>query len=115
MDDNTKELETLFERAVGYGKASLELVKLKTTDKTADIVSSFIPFLIVILLIATLLLFLKLGLAFWSGEVIGKTFYGFFAVTAFYLLTGIVIHFLLHKPIKRFLGNYFIKHICSKY
>jgi fatty acid desaturase len=115
MDDNVKVLETLFERVAEYGKTSIELVKLKTIDKTADIVSSFIPFSIVILLIATFLLFLNLGLALWLGEVMGKTFYGFFAVAAFYVLTGIVIHFLLHKPIKRFIGNYLIKHCCSKY
>lgn len=115
MDENVKELETLFERAAEYGKTSIELVKLITIDKTADIVSSFISLSIVILLFATFLLFLNLGLALWLGEVIGKTFYGFFAVAVFYVLTGIVIHFLLHKPIKRLIGNYLTKYICSKY
>jgi len=38
-----KLLELLLERATDYGKTSLELVKLKTIDKTTEIVSSLIP------------------------------------------------------------------------
>jgi len=33
MEDNTKLLESLFEKATDYGKTSLELVKLKTVEK----------------------------------------------------------------------------------
>jgi hypothetical protein len=113
MDDNTRVLETLLERATDYGKTTLELVRLKTVDKTADIVSSVIPLSIVILMIATFLLFLNLGLALWLGEVMGKTFYGFFAIAAFYILTGIIIHFLLQKPIKRAIGNYLVKRLLN--
>ena len=113
MDDNAKVLETLLDRATDYGKTTLELVRLKTVDKTADIASSVIPLSIVVFMIATFLLFLNLGLAFWLGEIMGKTFYGFFAIAAFYILTGIIIHFLLHKPIKRLIGNYLIKHLLN--
>jgi hypothetical protein len=111
MNDNAKLLETLLERVIEYGKTSFELVKLKIIDKTTDIVSSFVPLSIVIVFIATFLLFLNLGLALWLGEVMGKIFYGFFAVAAFYVLAGFVIHFFLHKWIKKLVGNYFIKHV----
>jgi fatty acid desaturase len=111
MEDNAKLLETLLERATDYGKTSIELAKLKALDKTTDIVSSIIPFLVVILLFASFLLFLNLGIAFWLGEVLGKTFYGFFIVAAFYVFAGIVIHFFMQKWIKKVVGNYFIKHV----
>jgi len=39
MEDNTKLLESLFEKATDYGKTSLELVKLKTVEKTTDVVT----------------------------------------------------------------------------
>jgi fatty acid desaturase len=113
MDDNDRVLETLLESATDYGKTTLELVRLKTVDKTADIASSFIPLSIVVLMIGSFLLFLNLGLALWLGEVMGKMFYGFFAIAAFYILTGIIIHFLLHKPIKRLIGNYLINHLLN--
>jgi hypothetical protein len=111
MEENSNLLETLFERASEYGKTSIDLVKLKALDKTTEIVSSVIPLSVVILLVASSMLFLNLGLAFWLGEVLGKIYYGFFIVAAFYVLAGIFIHFFLHKWIKRLVGDYFIKRV----
>ena len=111
MEDNAKLLESLLERATEYGKTSFELVKLKTLDKTTDVVSSMVPHSVVFILFASFMLFLNLGLALWLGDILGKTFYGFFAVAAFYILAGIVIHFFMHKWIKKLVGNYFIKHV----
>lgn len=111
MEDNTNLLESLLERVGDYGKTSLELVKLKTIDKTTDLVSTFIPHSIVFLLIALFLLFLNLGLAFWLGEILGKTFYGFFIVSGFYILAGIIIHFLMHKWFKRLIGDFIIRNV----
>ncbi len=111
MEDNTTFLESLLERASEYGKTSLELAKLKTLDKTTDIVSSLVPQSVVIILIASFMLFLNLGIALWLGDILGKTFYGFFVVAGFYILVGIVIHLFMHKWIKKLVGNYIIKHI----
>jgi hypothetical protein len=111
MEDNPNLLETLLERASEYGKTSIELAKLKTLDKTTDIISSFIPLSVVIILFVSCLLFLNLGLALWLGELLGKTFYGFFMVPAFYGFLGIIIHFFMHKWIKKLVGNYFIIHV----
>ena len=109
MEEDPNLLESLLDKATEYGKTSFELVKLKTLDKTTELVSSLIPLTIVILLVITFLLFLNVGIALWLGELLGKVFYGFFAVSAFYLLIGIIIHFFLNKWIKRLIGDYFIK------
>src|SRR5450759_2102158 len=109
MEDNAKLIESLLERAAEYGKTSYELVKLKALDKTSDVVSSFIPHYVVIVLIASFMLFFSLGLAFWLGEILGKTYYGFFVVAAFYGIIGIVIHVFMHKWIKKLICNYIIK------
>jgi hypothetical protein len=111
MEDNTKLIESLLERTAEYGKASFELVKLKALDKTSDAVSSLIPHAVVLALAAIFMLFLNLGLAFWLGEILGRTFYGFFVIAAFYGITGIVLHFFMHERIKTLIGNYFIKHV----
>jgi hypothetical protein len=111
MEDSAKLLELLLERATDYGKTSLELVKLKTIDKTTEIVSSLIPLSVAVLLIVSFLLFLNLGLALWLGEVLGKTYYGFFVIAAFYALVAIVIHFLLDKWIRKLVCNYLVKHM----
>jgi hypothetical protein len=109
MEDNTKMIESLFERATEYGKTSYELVKLKVIDKTSDTISSLIPHSIVFVLITSFFIFLNLGLAFWLGEIMGKIFYGFFIVAGFYCFTGIIMHFLMHKWLKKRLADYIIK------
>jgi hypothetical protein len=109
MEDNSNPIESLFEKATEYGKTSLELAKLKALDKTTDVVSSMVPHSIVLILLATFLLFLNLGLALWLGDILGKAFYGFFVVAAFYILAGIFIHFILHDSIKKRVGNYLVK------
>jgi fatty acid desaturase len=111
MEDKTKIFESLLERATDYGKASYELVKLKAVDKTSDVVSSFIPHSVVFIMIASFIFFLNLGIAFWLGDLLGKIFYGFFVVAAFYVIIGIIIHFFMHKWLKRLLSDYFIKHV----
>jgi hypothetical protein len=111
MEENTKLLESLLEKASEYGKTSLELVKLKSLDKTADVVSTMIPHSVVFILAASFMLFLNLGIALWLGDILGKMFYGFFVVAAFYILTGLIIHFFMHKWIKKLVGNYFVKHM----
>ncbi len=111
MEDKAKLIESLLESAAEYGKASYELVKLKALDKTSDAVSSFIPHSVVFAVIAIFLLFINLGLAFWLGEVLGEIFLGFFVVAAFYGFVGIILHFFMHKWLKKVISNYIIKNV----
>ena len=111
MEDNAKLIESLFDKATEYGKASFELVKLKAVDKASDAVSSFVPCAIDILFIASFMLFLNLGLALWLGDILGQMYYGFLLVAAFYGVIGIFIHLVMHKWIKRKVGNRFIEQI----
>jgi len=111
MENHSKMIESLMERATEYGKTSFELVKLKALDKTAEVVSSFIPHSVVIIIIFSFLLFSGMGLSLWLGELLGKDFYGFFAVAATYGTAGIFIHFFMHKWLKRIVCNNFIKQV----
>jgi hypothetical protein len=106
MENNVSTmLESLFVKAEDFGKTSIELVKLKTVDKTSEIVSSFIPYSVVFVLIASFMIFLNLGLAYWLGDMLGKTYFGFFVVAAFYIVAGCIFYLFFHKRIK--------KHICN--
>lgn len=109
MEDNAKLIESLLERATEYGKTSFELAKLKTLDKATDIVSTLIPHSIVLILIATFMLFINLGLSIWLGEILGNIFYGFLVIAAFYGITGMIIHFFFHKWLKKLVSNYIIQ------
>jgi len=113
MEENKNLIESLLERAVEYGKTSYELARLKALDKTSDVISSFIPHSIVFVLIASFMIFLNLGLAFWLGKILGEIYLGFFVVAAFYVLTGIVFHFFFHKRVKKYICNAIIKKILN--
>jgi len=104
-------IESLFEKTVDYGKTSFLLVKLRTLNKTSDIVSSLLAHTVVLIFVLSFMLFLSLGIAIWVGEILGNTFYGFFVVAAFYGLTGVLIHLFLHKWIKKLVSDRFIKQV----
>ena len=109
MEENLNLIESLYERSTDYVKTSYELIKLKTLDKTSDIVSSFVLHYFVFVLTAIFLLFLNFGIALWLGEILGKVYFGFFVVAAFYALAGIVMRFLMHKWLKKLVSNFIIK------
>jgi fatty acid desaturase len=109
MKEKENLLDPLLEKAEDFGKASLELYKLKAIDKASDIVSTVIPNMVVVVFTIIFLLFLNLGIAFWLGEIWSSVYLGFFAVAAFYILGGIRIHFFLHEKIKERIRNIVIQ------
>ncbi|MFA5329780.1 MAG: hypothetical protein WC384_18435 [Prolixibacteraceae bacterium] len=111
MEDKTNIIETLLERATEYGKSSYELAKLKALDKTSDVVSTLLSNSVVLVIISSFMLFLNLGLAFLLGEILGKIYFGFFVVAAFYGISGILIYFFMHDWIKKVVSNNFIKQV----
>lgn len=111
LEDNVKLIESLLESAAKYGKTSYELIRLKTLDKTSDVVSTIIPHSIVFVIIVLFTLFFNLGLAFWLGEMLENVFYGFFVVAAFYGVGALVIHLLMHKWLKQKIYHYMIKQL----
>ena len=109
MEDNANLIESLLEKATDYGKTTFELVKLKALDKTSEVVSSLLPNGIVFILITIFLIFANIGLAVWLGEILGKIYFGFFVVAAFYGLTGFILHFFMPKRLKKMVRDNFIK------
>ena len=109
MEENTNLIEGLIEKTVEYGKSSLELAKLKALDKTSDAVSSFLAHSVVLVVLFSFTLFLSLGLAIWTGKILGDIYLGFFAVAGFYCIVAILIYFFMLKWIKKCVGNTLIK------
>jgi len=111
MEDNLKIIKSLMGSAVEYIKTSFELIKLKALDNTSNVVSSFIPPFIVIVVFSSFMLFVSIGLALWLGEILGKIYFGFFAVAAFYGFIGIFIRVFMYKCFKKIARNYIIKQV----
>lgn len=101
MEDNSKHMEELLERATDYSKTSIELIKLKAIDKTSDIVSSVIPHSFGFALFILFLIFSNLGLALWLGERLGKMYLGFLILGGVYFIIGLLFYFFFYNQLKR--------------
>ena len=111
MKDQATLIETLLENATDYGKTSFELIKLKAVGKSSDVVSSLVPQSVMFVLFVSFMLFLNLGLAFWFGEMLGRIYYGFFVLAAFYCITGLIFFVFMRKWLKELVCNYIIKQV----
>ena len=109
METTAKTIEELYEKAEAYGMTTYELTKLKTLETTTVVVASLVSRLAVILIISMFGLILNIGIALFLGKLLGEYYYGFFIVASFYLFAGIVLHFTLHKWIKKPISDLIIK------
>jgi hypothetical protein len=107
MQDQLNSLESLWNKTHEYVETKIELVKMKVAGRTAEmgaVIASRVLIWVVVLLMVVVL---NTGIAIWLGEVLGKMYYGFFAVAGFYfLLTMILIIFrggIIKNPVRNML------------
>jgi hypothetical protein len=113
MEEKINHFEPLIERAEAYGKASLEVIKLKTVEKTALVVSTIVSRGAVVLIFSMFIVIVNIGLAMWLGDILGKNYYGFFCVAGFYAITGSILYFFLHNRIKEKISNSVISQLLN--
>ena len=98
-------IESLFEKAEEYAKTNVDLFKLKAIDKSADVVSSLASKFIILIVVSLITIMVNIGLALWIGELMGKTYYGFFIVAAFYVLVACMLYIMREQFIKTPVSN----------
>ena len=108
MENNAATIEKLFERAETYAKTSLELYKYNAIDKSADIFSILAARLAITITVITFLFMVNIGLALWFGEMLGKTYYGFFVIALFYLALALLFYVFRKQWIKNPVSNFII-------
>jgi len=113
MENRTDFIEPLLERAEAYGKTSYGLLKLRAIDKAASVTSNLISRGAVILVLSMFTVIINIGIALWLGDLLGKTYYGFFCVGGFYGLAGIVLYFFMHNWITQRISNSIITQMLS--
>ncbi len=92
MEEKATLIESLFEKAEEYLKTNINLFKLKAIGKTADVVSSIGATLAIYAAIMLILLLSNIALSLWIGELVGKSYYGFFIVAGFYVLVALILY-----------------------
>lgn len=111
MEDQENFIESLIEKGEQYGKTTIELLKLKTLDKSADVASTLVSWTVVIVFIVLFFLILNIGIALWLGELMGKSYYGFFAIAGLYALLALLGGLIRQRFIKRPVQNSIISQI----
>lgn len=100
MDNLTNNIELLYERAKEYAEINVELIKMHAIDKAADIVSSIMSRLVLLVSFTMFLLFVNISLSLYLGDVLGETYWGFLVVSGIYLLITIIVSSSKDKIIK---------------
>ncbi|MEO6582799.1 MAG: phage holin family protein [Ferruginibacter sp.] len=110
MDTRTDEsFQTLFDKSKDYVETRIELIKLKAIDRSADVVSSSVSVAVMVIAFLFFFIIFNIGLALLLGELLGKTYYGFFIVAAIYLITGLLFKSFGDKWIKTPVSTIIIK------
>lgn len=111
MEEQSDLVESLIEKSEQYGKTTFKLLKLKTLDKSADVSSNVVSWLVVVVFAVLFFLILNIGVALWAGELLGKSYYGFFAVSGFYALLAIIFGIFRKQLVKKPINNSIISQL----
>lgn len=104
----TTAIEKLIEKADIYARTTLDIFKYNAIYKSTDIFSSLAVKLTITVILLIISFMVNIGLAFWLGEELGKTYYGFFAIAAVYLFLGLLLYIFRKSLIKRPVSNFII-------
>lgn len=105
MNTHEVPLEVLVEKVGDYSKTSIELCKLTAIDKFADLLSSFAVRFIVYSVVILAVLIVNIGMALWLGELLGKTYFGFFIIAGCYAVLALILHTFRLQWIKYPINN----------
>lgn len=111
MENQSSPVESLFDSVKSYVETRIDLLKLKAIDKSSSFLSLLISMLVVILVSFISLMLISVGIAVLLGELLGKSYYGFFIVGGLYLITGLVLYSSREKLLKKPIANSMIHKI----
>ena len=93
-------IKTLLDQSKEYLDTKIELTKLRTVDKSSEILSSTIVMVFMLFFISLVIIFISIALALLIGNWLGAYHYGFFILGGFYALLLLIIYIQREKWIK---------------
>ena len=106
-----KEEPNILDQAEQYIKTSMELYTLRLTAKIAKIVSTLITQLVIGVLAMIVLFMLSMFLAFWIGDLMGRSYLGFLIIGGVIGLVTGILFLMRDKMIRKPLMNDIISEI----
>jgi ABC-type sugar transport system permease subunit len=102
---STDSIKTLIDKSKDYLDTKIELTKLKTIDKSADVLSAVVVTVSMLFISFLLILFVSLAVALLLGKMLGAYHYGFFIMGGFYAIILLLIYVMREKWIKNPIAN----------
>jgi len=99
-ESTAQSIQSLAEQLNEYVETRIELVKLKTVEKTADVLSTLASSIVIILGVFLFIFLLCIGLSFYLGELLGEIHYGFFIVGGFLTIAMFILYISRRKWLK---------------
>ena len=109
MEDKTTSVEVLLARVQAYTKTSIELFKLKATDKIAELTSNLASGFVILVILVLFFVNLNIAIALLLGDLLGKAWLGFILISGLYACIGCIIFLFRNKWIKRPVSNSIIE------
>jgi hypothetical protein len=113
MSETTGSLRSLLEKSQDYLENRIEVTKLRTIDKSSELLSTIAVVIILILPAVLFLLFVSAALAIYLGHHLGRMYYGFLIVGGVYGVTGLLVYIRRNEWIKTPVSNGIIKKLIN--
>lgn len=111
MPSNSSSVKSLLEKLIEHLETRIDLVKLKTIDKSSEVISSLISGIAITVGILLFVFISSVGLALYLGHLLGKLYYGFFILGGFFAIVVILLYVCRHKWLKAPICNIIVKMI----
>jgi hypothetical protein len=102
---STDSIKTLIDKSKDYIETKIELTRLKTIDKSADVLSTVVVTVSMLFILFLLILFVSLAVALYLGKMLGGYHYGFFIMGGVYAIILLIIYLKRQKWIKVPIAN----------
>jgi len=109
MQNHPNSFAALFEKAGDHLETRLDLLKLQAINKSSEVTSSILSVVALLVIGIFAITILNIGLGLWIGELLGKTYLGFFVLGGFYTVVAILVHLFRHTWLKQPVTSMFIK------
>lgn len=98
-------IKTLIDKSKDYLETKIELARLKTIDKSADVLSAVVVVVSMIFIGSLFIVMISIGISLFLGRILGAYHYGFFIMGGFYAIILLLIYFQREKWIKTPISN----------
>ena len=104
----TAAVELLYKKAEQYSKTSFELLQLNTIAKISDVLSSLSVIIAIAIVAAMFTLFINVGVSLYIGKLLNDYALGFFIISGFYFVLGIIVLIFRNAIVKIPIDNLII-------